>query len=277
VAVLAGVASFAIFRSQGLGLCIATAVVCFTAWLDEVRHTMARQMAELAMARAYLQKGEETAAGRISLDLAGRARARRVRNGALATVAWVALKEGHPERAKEALEHIQPGNQIDLYCFAIVERALGKTWLAIEALELEPAPSCESAMFLVDLYVLQKRFDRAVAAAAARRQVLGVENCRKVRKAAVDAWELDAAARIAVPLLDDTGSLEDAGAWFRILAYQRQFEALDQSIKDFGGRLWAQGKRSEVRALLAELAADSTLPSGACREIQEKLRALDSE
>src|SRR5882672_10792520 len=124
----------------------------------------------------------------MSTDLAGRALVRRVRNGALTTAAWAALKEGQPERAKEALDHIQPENQIDLYCYAVVEKALGKTGLAIGALELEASPNRESAMFLVDLYAMQGRFDRAVATAVARRRVLGVDNCRRIVKAAIDAW-----------------------------------------------------------------------------------------
>jgi hypothetical protein len=272
---LTGIASFALFRSLAISTLITAGLAFFAAWLDALRHTVERQMSELAVARAHLQKGEQAAARRMSVDLAGRARIRRVRNGALTTAAWAALKEGNPKRAKEALDHIQPEDQIDLYCYAAVETALGKKSLAIEALELEVAPNCEAAMFLVDLYAEQGRLDRAVAAAVARRRVLGLDNCRKIVDAAVAAWALPAAETMATQLFEDTGSSVDARALVRVLSHQRQFSEVDRKIDAIVIQFRARGELSAARELLTSLSIDSTIPAGACRAIAAKLGELD--
>lgn len=273
-AALIGVATFAVFGSHGLSFFVAAGLFFFTTWLDTLRHAVAGQMVELATARAYLRAGQQGAARQLAVALAGRARARRVRNGALQTVAWASLNEGLPERAKEALDHIQPGNQIDLYCFAVVEKALGKTRLAIEALELEPSPSCESSMFLVDLHVFQGDLERAIHAGLTRRHVLGADNCRTILRAAIDAWTLAPAVALAVQLFEDTGAVEDASTVLRILAYQRDFAVLESTTDHIIGRLLVDGRGRDVRSLLTNLAADSTLPSGACRDFSAKLHAL---
>jgi hypothetical protein len=273
----AGAASFAIFRSPGFSFFVATAVAILAAWLDGLLDTARRQRGELAVCQAHLQQGEGAAVRRMSMDLAERARVSSVRNGALTMVAWAALKEGLPERAKEALDHIRPEHQIDLYCFAVVEDALGKSKLAIEALELEVTPNREAAMFLVDLYAVQGRYDRAVMAAMARRRVLGVDNCRKIVDAAIDAWALPPAATLAEALFQETGAPEDAGALVRALAHQRQFDEVDRVMDQIVSRMRSQGKLSVARRLLGDLSADRTLPSGACREIAGKLRVLELE
>jgi hypothetical protein len=270
-------ASFAIFRSAGLSFFVAAVMGILAAWLDGLLDTARRQMGELAVCRAHLQQGEDAAARRMFLDLAERAKVSRVRNGALTMAAWAALKEGQPERAKEALDHIRPEHQIDLYCFAAVEDALGKPKLAIEALELEVSPNCEAAMFLVDLYVLQGRFDRAVMAATARRKVLGIDNCRKIVDAAIGAWALPPAASLAGTLFQETGAPEDAGALVRALAHQRQFDEVDRTTDEIVSWMRSHGKLSEARRLLSDLSSDRTLPSGACRKLAGKLRGLDLE
>jgi hypothetical protein len=279
VAATAGAAtgSFALFRSEAFSFIVATAMGIFAAWLDGRLDTARRQMGELAECRAQLQQGDEAAARRMSLDLAERAKLSRVRNGALTTVAWASLRQGNPELAKEALDHIRPEHQLDLFCFAAVEDALGKRKLAIEALELEVAPNRESAMFLVDLYAVQGRYDRAVTAAMARRRVLGIDNCRKVVTAAINAWALPPAAALAGALFQETGAPEDAGALVRALAHQRQFDEIDRTTDHIVSVMRAQGKSSVARDLLRDLSADPTLPSGACREIAGKLRALELE
>jgi hypothetical protein len=277
LAALSGIASFAIFRSIGLSILIVVTLLLLTAWLDGLRRTVEQQMAELAVARAHLQKGEDAVAGRLSNDLAKHAKVRRVRNGALTTAAWAALKEGRPQQAKDAMDHIQPGNQVDLYCYALVEKALGKPRMAIEALELEASPNCESAMVLVDLYASRGRFDHAVAAAIARRRALGVDHCRTIVQAAVQAWALGPAASLAGKLFEETGAPQDAGALLRVLAHQREFAELDRTADEIVARLLSQRGLSVARAFLAELGADSALPSGACRQITRKLEALGLE
>jgi hypothetical protein len=274
--IVVGAAIFAIFRSAGLAIFVAAALDLFTLWLNGLRHTAMQQMGELAVAQAHLQQGEDAAARRMSTDLAVRARVSRVRNSALTMAAWASLKEGNPKRAKEALDHVRPAHQIDLYCFAAVEDALGKSNLAIEALELDVFPKREAAMFLVDLYATQGRFDRALSAAAARRRVLGIDNCRQIVAAAVQAWALAPAARFAKTLFADTSAPEDAATLLRVLAHQREFDEVDRTMDLVVGRLISQGKLSGARSLLAELAADRALPSGACRNFAGKLRALEA-
>lgn len=273
----AAAGSFLVFKSAGFSFFVATATGIFAAWLDGLLDTARRQMDELAVCRAHLEHGEEAAARRMSMDLAERAKLSRVRNGALTTVAWAALKEGKPERAKEALDHIRPEHQLDLYCFAAVEDALGKRKLAIEALELEASPNRASAMFLVDLYAIQGRYDRAVTAALARRKVLGVDDCRKIVDAAIGAWALPPAVSLAGALFQETSAPEDAGALVRALAHQRHFDEVERTTDAIVSRLRSQGRLPAARQLLRDLCTDSTLPSGACREIAGKLRGLEVE
>jgi hypothetical protein len=276
IAAAAAGAALTVLPSSGSALLFVGAVlVLLVAWIRSLRYTVRRELLELGLARGRLERGEDGAAWQMATDLARHAKSRRVRNGALTTVAWAALKEHRPERAKEALDHIRPEGEVDLYCFAAVEDALGKRTLAIQALELEVSPSCESAKLLVDLCASQDRFDRAVLAAMARRDALGIENCRRVAQAALEAWALQPAATLASALFEQTGAPEDAAVLIRALAYQRNFAEVDRTTDEVLARLRAQGRASAASLLLAELSVDRRLPSGVCRELDLKLHAFE--
>jgi hypothetical protein len=264
-------------RSAGIALLLLSVAAWVLAWTRAVRAAEQGEARKLLAARALLARGESTGAGRMASQVAAGARTRRVRNEALTTVAWAEVAKGHPERAKEALARIQPPHHIDLYCFAAVEDAIGKRVLAIQALELEGSLGCEGAKFLVELHARQGRFDRAVTAAMARREVLGVDNCRRIVESCFEAWALGPAATLASALFGDTGACEDAAALIRALAHKRDFGEVDRAVDDVLGRLGKQGRLSEARVMLSRLRVDRTLPSGVCRALEQKLRSNEVE
>jgi hypothetical protein len=275
IAAAAAIVALAGLRSAGIALLFMSVMAWVLAWTKIVRVAGQGETRKLNAARALLEQGESTAAMRLATQLAACARTRRVRNEAWTTVAWAGVAEGHPERAKEALARIQPPHDIDLYCFAAVEDAIGKPALAIQALELDGSLCCEGTKFLVELHVRQGRFDRAVTAAFDRRKVLGVDNCRKVVQAAFEAWALEPAATLATALFGETGACEDAAALIRAVAHKRDFGEVDRAVDDVVVRLREQGRLSEARVLLSQLRIDRTLPSGVCRELDRKLRSIE--
>jgi hypothetical protein len=186
------------------------AIAAVTRWAKELHDLDREAVAELATARERL--AEENYAGAISMAsrAASHARTSRTRNGALTTLAWAAVGQGYPERAKAALDKVLPTYAIDVYCLAVVESLRGKTELAIDALELERTSGTltqDGAKLLVDCYVRQAGVERAVAAALTMRDLLGAENCKTVVKAANDSGAHAAAARLASALRSDVLAL----------------------------------------------------------------------
>lgn len=266
------------FRIPGLTLFgFAAVVATLRAWVRAIRVAEERETTKLRVSQALLAKGDTAGAQRVAIDLSANATVLRVRNAALTTVAWAALGEGHLDRAKEALDHIQPQHHIDLHCFAAVEDALGKSRIAIQALELDANLSCSGAQLLVDLYARDGNFDRAIAAAIAHRHALGVENCRLVVEAAFGAWALQPAASLAAVLFMETGATRDAAALIRSLAHERDFAEVFQTVDNIIARFDERGRRAQARSLLASLRVDRSLPSGVCRELDRKLRSLELE
>jgi hypothetical protein len=238
----------------------------------------ARDIAALASARAQLEQGDPSAAAHIASDLAARARTSRMRNAALTTLAWAGLREGYLERAKSALDRVEPRHALDLYCFAAVQSAHGNCELAIRALDLAHNAGtlcCGGAKLLVDLHVRQDHMDRAVVATLENRKVLGVDNCRLVVKGACDAGEYGAAATLASALFEATCAPEDAGALVRALAFGRKPGTVSQALDEVVARFRREGKLAHARALLLELRLDRSLPSGLRSTLDRILQTID--
>jgi hypothetical protein len=175
-------------------------------WQKE-RHELDREaVADLMTAQACLELGDHPAAAAAASRAATRARTRRTRNAALTTLAWAALGQGYTERARAALDGIEPSYEVDLYCLSAVESARGKPEKAIAALEVARTAgilTCEGAKLLIDCYVRHCGIDRAIVAATQNRAVLGAENCRIVLKAACDAGAGAAAATLISAIRSD--------------------------------------------------------------------------
>ena len=173
---------------------------------------------ELEAARRSLEQGEHAAAMAASSRATASAKTSRTRNAALVTLAWAALGQGYPERAKATLDRIKPFHALDVHCLAAIESALGNPELAIAVLEGARAAhtlTCDGAKLLVDCYVRRHGMDQAVIAALQNRELLGTENCKMVVKAACDAGAHAAAAKLTAALRSDPRALqviEDAHA-----------------------------------------------------------------
>jgi len=202
-----GIASLRVlgFTSLGVGGLLAA----FVRWRRERHDVDGEALAQLAMARAELDRSNPTAAGWAASKAVAAAGTSRTRNQALTTLAWAALGQGYPERAKMALDRIQP-HALDVYCFAAVECARGRTELAIQALEVARTfgtLTSDGAKLLVDCYVSTHGIERAVLAALENRKVLGAANCEQVLTAARLAGADDAAVRLASVLRNETTAL----------------------------------------------------------------------
>jgi len=164
------------------------------------RHRDESGLAKLHMANELLQQGNHAEAARAAADAETHAKAPRTRNAARTTLAWAALGQGYVERARAALDRVDPPHALDLYCYAAVQAAAGNPELAIQALELARGArslTCDGAKLLIDLYAMQNRIDCAVSVALQSREVLGVDNCRIVLRAASQAGMLVPAAALA--------------------------------------------------------------------------------
>ncbi len=157
------------------------------------RHRDELALGKLQVAKELLEQGNHAEAVRVAADAEAHAEAARTRNAARTTLAWAALGLGYVERAKAALDRIDPPHALDLYCYAAVQAARGSPELAIQALELARGArslTCDGAKLLIDLYALQNRIDCAVSVAINSRELLGADNCRVVLRAARQAGML---------------------------------------------------------------------------------------
>jgi tetratricopeptide (TPR) repeat protein len=213
-----GLNAFRIFGFVLLAAGGATATVIRS--IRTSRELDAPAMAGVECARALLEQGDHFGAARAASNAVALARTSRTRTAALTTLAWAALGQGYAERAKAALERVDPPHALDLYCYAAVQSANGNTDLAIQALELAGGARdlhLDGAKLLIDLYARQGKMDRAVAAALRSREVLGADNCRLVVKAACEAGAYGPAAILASALLGRTCGPEDTAALVRSL------------------------------------------------------------
>ena len=128
------------FRALGFSLLGAggatAALFRWKLWARERHDLDLGAVADLETARERLAQGDAAAASVAASRSATCARTPYTRNDALRTVAWAALEQGYPERAKAALDQTEPPYAVDLYCFAAVESARGALESAIAALEV---------------------------------------------------------------------------------------------------------------------------------------------
>jgi hypothetical protein len=183
-------------------------------WRMDRQDVDGEAIAHLAAARVELERSNPTAAGWAASKAVATAGTSRTRNRALTTLAWAALAQGYPERAKAALDRVQPAHALDVYCLAAVECARGNSELAIQALEVARSfgtLTCDGAKLLVDCYVRVHGVERAVLVALQNRKVLGAANCETVLAAARLAGANAAAATLASVLRSETSSLPVVG------------------------------------------------------------------
>jgi tetratricopeptide (TPR) repeat protein len=180
-------------------LAVGGATAATLRWRREREALDQQAVAELEAARARLAQEDHTEAAAAASRAAKSARTPRTRNAALTTLAWAALGQGYPERAKAALDEIVPAHAIDLYSLAAVDAARGRPEQAIEALEVARTArtlTCDGAKLFVDCCARLHGVERAVTAALQTIDLLGVENCKVVAKAAADAGAHRAAANL---------------------------------------------------------------------------------
>jgi hypothetical protein len=210
---------FAGLRVVGFGAFgVGGLVAAFVRWRREKHDVDGEALVELARAHAELDAANPAAAAYAASRAVALAGTTRTRNRALTTLAWAALGQGYPERAKAALDDIQPSYELDMYCLAAVECSRGKPDVAIQALEIARAfrtLTCDGAKMLVDCHVRVHGIERALLVAQQNRKILGAANCAHVVAAARLAGAHDAAARFATLLLVETPALPAIGAHAR--------------------------------------------------------------
>ena len=81
----------------------------------------AEALAYLAMAQMELERGDPTAANATASRAIDAAATPSTRNRARTALAWAALGQGYPERARAVLDGIDPPYEVDLHCLAAVE------------------------------------------------------------------------------------------------------------------------------------------------------------
>jgi len=213
-----GASSLGIAGLRGLGfaaLGVGGLLAAIVRWRMERQDVDGEALAQLATARAELDGSNPTAAGWAASKAVAAAGTSRTRNRALTMLAWAALEQGYPERAKAALDRIQPSYAVDLYCLAAVESARGRTELAIQALEVARSSgtlTCDGAKLLVDCYVREHGIERAVLVTLQNQRVLGAANCEQVLTAARLAGANAVAAALASALRNENPTLPVIGA-----------------------------------------------------------------
>jgi hypothetical protein len=190
-------------------------VAAIARWRWEPHDVDAEALIQLALASAALENADPAAAAYAASKAVASAGTSRTRNRALTTLAWAALGQGYPERAKVVLDSIQPCHELDVSCLAAVECARGNTELAIQALELARtlgSLTCDGAKLLVDCHLRANGIERAVLSAMQNWRVLGTANCEQVLEAARLAGATRAAASLAALIRKETAALPPVGA-----------------------------------------------------------------
>jgi hypothetical protein len=189
-------------------LAVGGAMAAALRWRNKRRDLDRPSLADLATAHQRLEECDYASAASAALKAAAGARTSSTRNEALTALAWAALRQGYSERAKAALDRIDPSHAVDMCCLAAVESARGNPDRAIGALEVARTAgslTCDGAKLLVDCCASRCGIERAVLAALQTRDALGAENCNMVVKAACDAGAYAAAATLAAAIGSDAG------------------------------------------------------------------------
>jgi Zn-dependent protease len=137
-------------------------------------------------------------------EVATSASGARHRNAALTTLAWVALGEGEPARAVEALRHVLPRPAVDPYTLAAVQSAIGDPDGAIATLDHASRTTRlgrDAVRLLLDLHASSGNYSQVAVTAHEFFSVLGVPDVHRVVDALQRAGEPHLAAALTTVTL----------------------------------------------------------------------------
>ena len=161
---------------------------------------------QIAAAKALLEEGRSTAAWNGACAAANAAtdlKLRRLRNAALAVMVRVSLDERNYRSARQLFARMGPPRMVDPFLEATIENADGHPDRAREALERgrsRPAFGPAAARLLVEMYADTDDLNRAVELAIDRVDLLKVQELRNMI-ASLEAWgEPDHAAALSLAL-----------------------------------------------------------------------------
>jgi|HubBroStandDraft_1064217.scaffolds.fasta_scaffold26424_3 hypothetical protein len=160
----------------------------------------ARAKSQLRAANSHLARHSYQEAWDAAKGVATCASAPPLRNAALTTLAWVALGEQEPERAREILRHVLPADAIDPYTLAAVESASGHADRAIATMDRarRTTPLRRDAVrLLVDLHASSGNYQQVAAIAHEFSRVLGPHDVRRVVSGLENAEKPELAAALA--------------------------------------------------------------------------------
>jgi Zn-dependent protease len=188
-------------KSPELGaLFLAAGVSSGWHWAQSHRRQLkARAESRLNAANVLLAGRNYPEAWDAAKDVATSACTSQLRNAALTTLAWVALGEQEPERAREILRHVLPAGAVDPYTLAAVESASGHSDRAIAAIDRarHTTPLGRDAVrLLVDLHASSGDYPQVAAIAHEFSRVLGLHDVRRVVRALEQAGKPELAASL---------------------------------------------------------------------------------
>jgi hypothetical protein len=234
---------------------------------------LARQRAEarlgvqerLASARSLLARGLSSEAHAEALIAANQARTMATRARALELAAWSLLELGRPREARAALSSVRPARTVDVYCWAAIEDACGRTdraWFALDQARQKVRLGPEAVKILIDLHVRWQDMDAACRVAREELGVLGADDARLVLEAAFDVRAFRGATELAAALYEATASPDDGIARAYGLVHlglpERASAALARLVAVPAG--WIPREQTKARA--RELASRSELDAG---------------
>jgi hypothetical protein len=185
-------------------VCVLAVTIPLKWWVSQLPGGIySKQLArEVVEARSLVARGKSAEALQAAAAVVRRARTTAQKEAALTVAAWAFLAQGRPERARQILRAIALEN-VDLYCLAAVEDALGNSERAAQLLERgrkAGTKTSESVKLLIDLHARRGDLARAAAIAAEEIDLLGPTDCRAVLEAAMKANETRSAADLAAAI-----------------------------------------------------------------------------
>jgi Zn-dependent protease len=164
------------------------------------RRLQAQAKSQLRAANSLLEGHSYQEAWDAAKDAATSACTPQLRNAALTTLAWVALGEQEPERARDILRHVLPPEAVDPYTLAAVESASGHADRAITTIDRarHTTPLGRDAVrLLVELHATSGNYPQVAAIAHEFSRVLGPHDVLRVVHALESAGKPELAASLA--------------------------------------------------------------------------------
>jgi len=194
----------------------------------------------LATARSLLKEQPERAK-QLAERVAALSRSNTTANAAWELMAWAELEQGRAESALPLLLRIRPVTDVDAYCLASAEAALGQTRRAIDILESARelrSLHVAALKLLIDLHAKLGAFDAACAVASSELAALDPHDVRCVIEAAFEASAFDSGTKLAGELFAATGCPDDAVKHEYGLIRLR-----DPKTEKLAPRLWRTGTK----------------------------------